>query len=114
MKHEVPYAVLLERHPEAVAEALRELRRSRSKFRNDPPETLKWYYTWGIEIPHGPHPWGKAAFEDRLKETLSRVHSSVAVFTKGMAYHGSLTEQPPAIVEFYREILEDVDKRDER
>lgn len=50
MFREVPYETLLRDHPVQVQEAIQNLRTSRSKFRNDPPESFKWGYDWCVLI----------------------------------------------------------------
>ena len=48
MDFPVAYDAALRLHPIAVEGAVAMLRKSRSKYRNADPSTLKWNYSWGV------------------------------------------------------------------
>lgn len=50
MSHPMPYEVVLERHPELVAEVTAQLRRGKSVHREAPPEALSWGYFYTVRF----------------------------------------------------------------
>ena len=61
MNQPLPYEQALERHPEQVADVIRQVRKGRSKTKNTDPSTWTWSYTWCVEI-HG------CSIEDMFRE----------------------------------------------
>ena len=60
MNQSLTYQQALERHPEQVADVLRQVRKGRSKTKNADPSTWTWSYDWCVEIH------GSFSFEDLL------------------------------------------------
>lgn len=113
MELPVDYATALELYPEAVAEAVAMLRKSRSKHRKADPVTLKWKYWWCVEIraytftellDGTAQERGKDRHEmtldERVADEVKRSHVSVVVANN---YHGKLGTVPDVI----RELIEE-------
>jgi hypothetical protein len=46
----ISYAHAVKHYPNEVQAAIAKLRKSKSKHRRTDPSTLKWKYTWGVEV----------------------------------------------------------------
>lgn len=95
--------------PDAVKEAIEDLRKSRSKFRKADPATLKWFFTWGVQVQA--HSFkdilnGKAqqrqkdimdmTMQERIDDCVSRSICGVMVAN---SYHGKTNTVPKVILQ---------------
>jgi hypothetical protein len=84
MKIEITYEQAVQRHPEAVQQALAMLATSRSKFKNSPPESFQWSYSLCVRID-GPtniydlfkqasQPRKELTEDEAVQDVVSRTH----------------------------------------
>jgi hypothetical protein len=116
MFREVTYETLLRDHPVQVQEAIEDLRKSRSKFRNDPPESFKWGYDWCVlhkgsgtlaeMLAREPSP--PASIDEQVKEHGTACHVRVLMQKKSSRFTSELLATTPQfILDDYRKGLEE-------
>lgn len=115
MFKEVPYETLLRDHPAQVQAAIQDLRKSRSKFRGDPPESFKWGYDWCVLIKGGTlaevlasKPQEPPSIDEQVREHANACHVRVLMQKKSSRFTSELlTTTPQFILDNYREYLEE-------
>jgi hypothetical protein len=53
MRLEVPYVLVVEKHPSQVQEIVSKLRKGKSMHRSSREEDLQWFYNWCVRIDGG-------------------------------------------------------------
>ena len=121
---EVPYQELLRSHPEAVQEALASIRKSRSKHKNDVPESFTWGFQWVVLI-EGSGTLADLFQQEQMEEAMS-IDDQVADFARrcsvfvqlqkrhSRASSEKLQEVPAVILEPYRDRLQADQKEEAR
>lgn len=101
----VTYQEALDKHPEAVQNALEQLRKSRSKYRFESPENLSWFYSIFVEIKGmtfsevvsslgKPRP--QLSPEEELNDLLKRTHCClICIPNKSSISYGQTNVPPP-------------------
>jgi len=109
MKMSISYTEALTAYPKETAEAVAELRKSRSKHRKTDPSTLPWEFSWGVEVKA--HSFadllsGKAqqdavdrdkmSLNERVQDEVKRTKVSIGVAGR---YYAKLPDVPQPIVD---------------
>lgn len=122
MKIEIDYERARTGYPGATEETIAGLRNGKSKHRKAAPETLKWYFTWGVtgraysfqEVMDGTARADDAAHrkrtvEERIADRVGRVFAHVeAVVPTGHSYFGGGKRLDPVPDEIVQSITESV------
>ncbi len=103
------YSELLTEHPEAVAEIVQILRKSRSKHKNADPATLTWKFNTATKIPGsgtlsnvfaGQMAYAAMTFEEKIEEELKNTTIWVqATMGHWFANSGKLNGVPTCVTD---------------